>query len=647
MAKLKVLYHVPLHVVGGAELQLKYILGSADVEPIITYQFDEVRPFIASLGALSTRQVKTYHQLACAINEFKPDVVQFFHSGMMYLALKACRKTFKTIEVVHNRHHFPGDATTYPKDMTDFVVFVSEDARDNFFKTQPMMPHSVVLNGVDTSRFHPGIRERYRANSIPVFGFHGRLESGVSKGIVQLFDLFKGRKDAKLQLVGQDLGGWEKIAAEFPNITVLPHVEEPEKYLAKWDVFISRSPMEGFGMSIAEALQAKVPSIVYNCGGIVRHLKDGQGVRIAQSDSEMKAFVNKACMGPAMLEISNADYNFSSEKMARLYDKLYRMLVADEINLRKLDLPTVSVQDAGKPVMSLSTCPTDWAGVRKSLSSFSDAYCGIDQVVENAKRLKPHKVIFAGMHPAWKVLVYGVRPHCKQIEVSLQGMPMLHDFHIANLDALKTTEELWSLKAIDRVTTPNAEWARVLATMGLPAEYQPNRLADPGVREQRTDGLHIGIFGSNQPWKNMTTQVLGAHVFSSRWPQEATTIHTQLNLGIPTFRKMGVNVHEYGRMDEKMFLGLAGSMNINMAVNLTDTFGYFCVESFLMGVPCLFSPMTAAMHDAPPELRASCVVTNVHSPEAIANGLERIQSSYDRIRDIGRSFCLQFVEGKA
>src|SRR4051812_30122387 len=266
---MKVLFHIPFPAVGGADTQIQYLIRylSPGIAPVVTFEYPEVEAFVKNLPRVTAYRVHSPTNLSKIIDQIRPDIVQFYHSQTMYGALKKARHKPKTCEVIHNRMAFGGDGTSYPKDFTDVVVCVSPDAEKYFKSKMPNALTKVIPNGVDISIFHlPGPKKK---RAILRGGFTGRLEAGWGKGIPELIELMRDQP-VEFELVGVDHGGYRKKIkdAGITNIKVRDYTPDAVRYYHDWDFFVSYSPSEGFGLSIAEALACGLPSLVFDCGGV-------------------------------------------------------------------------------------------------------------------------------------------------------------------------------------------------------------------------------------------------------------------------------------------------------------------------------------------------------------------------------------------
>jgi glycosyltransferase involved in cell wall biosynthesis len=155
----------------------------------------------------------------------------------------------------------------------------------------------------------------------------------------------------------------------------------------------------------------------------------------------------------------------------------------------------------------------------------------------------------------------------------------------------------------------------------------------PVPKITKLPGLHIGIFSTGLPWKNIDTQIIAAaatpglamlHVQNLRHPE------------LPNQLGIAYKVHPY-YTDRREFYKLAASMRINLAVTLTECFGYFALESFVIGVPALVGTTTPSFRHAQGILK-KCIVSYIDDPAAISDAIVDVMDNYDEILDAGRAF---------
>lgn len=176
----------------------------------------------------------------------------------------------------------------------DHIVAVSAAVKERALaRGVPAKRVTVLPNGVDTARFHPGvfgrgIRERYRLGGKSVIGFVGSLKPW--HGLEFLLDAFAGiaaaRPDAALMIVGDGPGMADlqaRVAHEDLHGRVIlaghvPHAEIPG-YLAAMDLTVAPyTAQDGFYFSplkIVESLAAGRPVVAPELGQIADLIRDG------------------------------------------------------------------------------------------------------------------------------------------------------------------------------------------------------------------------------------------------------------------------------------------------------------------------------------------------------------------------------------
>lgn len=228
------------------------------------------------------------------IHSFLPQLVSF---------LTATRKS-KKIRTIHNNYpyFFATDIRSRLKRFTEglLVRFSNSDLISVSDDTLRSLPWRLskknisisIENGIGTRQTEAHTQtetyiERPQGFLIAVVG---RLER--QKGFDVLIDalallqtkLAANRTPIHLWIIGE--GSCRKNleqqakALNLQNVKFIGYQSEPEKYLAKADLFVLPSRFEGFGLAAAEAMFLGLPVILTNFGGLASRLQHGQEAHI-------------------------------------------------------------------------------------------------------------------------------------------------------------------------------------------------------------------------------------------------------------------------------------------------------------------------------------------------------------------------------
>lgn len=624
---MKVLFHIPFPAVGGAETQIQYLFRylSPGIQPVVTYEYPEVEAFARALPRATCYRVYSPANLAKVIDQCRPDIIQFYHSLTMYGALKKARHKPKTCEVVHNRMGFGGDSTSYGKDQTDVVVCVSPDAEKYFKGRMPSSLTRVIPNGVDTSVFKPS-PERPR-RGIPRGGFTGRLEAGWGKGIPDLISLMRDQP-VEFELVGTDYGGYRKKLKDekIHNIKVCDYTPNIADYYRTWDFFVSYSPSEGFGLSIAEALASGLPSLIFNCGGICHYIENGKHALIANSDEEMRALLPKLLEKP---DLSPLDLDLSAEKMTRSYEELWVDLMLGRIKKSEtLGRPAVR----GRPALSdavLGVTIPDWWGVRRALEGICTHFSSPQDAVRTIRTLRPRVVVFGCYQFHWESVLNAARSEGCRTVLTWHASYILNEFNHVNREWMFHGLKAAAAGFFDFVATPHEGLAKTWTHYGIDTDFLPNIITAEIRPVPKLEGFHAGIWGSGQPWKNMDAQVIGADMAGAE-------VHIQTIQHGQSLETLSIVPKRHPRISsDEAYYRLVGSMTVNLCMSLSEVYSYLTAESLLMGVPILTTPITPVLKDAPAILKA-CVNPHYEDPHEIGNALRCILEDHEAISLAGQ-----------
>lgn len=624
---MNIIYHIGCGITGGAETQALYLANSLpeNVTPIITYEYPQIEPFI-----FKNFKTKHVHRIfsptifAKKVKEEKVDIIQYYHCPTMYNYLgKVDIGNVKVVEVAHNRTSFATDCSTYPKDRTDVLVCVSQSAKDHYIsKCGENVPMTVIPNGLNTDIFKPPLVPRI-PGPVLTGGFCGRFEAGNGKGVQMLIEIISNLP-VNFELVGYDFGNHRSKLRNSRNIKFYQHTNDIVSFYHRWDFFVSCSPAEGFGLAIAEALACGLPCVILDCGGICNYLTHRKHAYIAKNAEDVARGIREVLAGARYEPLS---IDFSAHKMSSMYVDLYD-------NLLKKEKRTYTINP--DPVQSeyvLGVVPNGWYGIRQALERKCDSVCDPAQLLENLRKTNPTQVVFGGFLADW-VSYLKILKKMKNVYVTItwHGTALIGDFDEVNRNGLVAAIGALKEDLADCISTPHEGMARTFNLLyKVKAVYEPNKvelITRPNV--PKLDGFHIGIFGTGLSWKNTNTQILGA----AMTPGLGLT-HLQ-NLRHPELMKqlrIPYKIHPYYSNREEFFR-LAAQMTINLAVTTTEAYGYFPLESIMLGVPAIVSSTTPSFRGAE-GYAERCIVNWIDDPSAISDAIQSVMEHYDEVLEDG------------
>jgi glycosyltransferase involved in cell wall biosynthesis len=250
------------------------------------------------------------------IVEINPDVIQVYKSLFFFQVIELSSLTSKKLLIFHS--NLPGDNFFLVKE-ADHVVCVSKSVERLIGATIPAKIMTVIENGIEIFEV-----KKNQYQSIPRFVHVGRNDEA-EKNLSELITFWKNRSsflNGELHLFG--------FESEKNEGDIFYHAYDDKKnILSSASFLLSSSQNEGFGMSIAEALMAKVPVIARPCGGITDYLRKDVEIFFYSNFPEFDLLLKKIEQGFFDLKsVSNNGYrkvvdSFSINKMASKYLKLY------------------------------------------------------------------------------------------------------------------------------------------------------------------------------------------------------------------------------------------------------------------------------------------------------------------------------------
>jgi glycosyltransferase involved in cell wall biosynthesis len=222
-------------------------------------------------------------------------------------------------------------------DVADSVVCVSRFTQKNLEDIFGYTGSPVIYNGVDTSVFRP-MEQDTGITNIPgnktVLFFAGNLSR--RKGADLLPAIMKQLGDDYVLLVasGQQAGSLGNLK----NIVCIGHPDLAGLVTAynRCDIFLSASRLEGFGLSVAEAMACGKPVVATNGSSLPELVVDGKGGFLCRID-DVPDFSNKIRHLAADEDLrrdmgafnrKRAEEKFTLERMTAEYLRLYRCLLS-------------------------------------------------------------------------------------------------------------------------------------------------------------------------------------------------------------------------------------------------------------------------------------------------------------------------------
>jgi glycosyltransferase involved in cell wall biosynthesis len=193
----------------------------------------------------------------------------------------------------------------------DHIIAVSAAVREHVLsRGAPVERVTVLPNGVDTARFHPGIdglpvRERHELVGRPVIGFIGSLKPwhGLDFLVDGFGDIVAHRPDTVLLVVGEGPGlaglrtrvAYDRLERHVILTGRVPHADIPG-YLAAMDVTVAPyTAQDGFYFSplkVVESLATGRPVVAPQLGQLTDLLQDGV-TGLLYLPGDRKAFVQQ------------------------------------------------------------------------------------------------------------------------------------------------------------------------------------------------------------------------------------------------------------------------------------------------------------------------------------------------------------------
>lgn len=193
------------------------------------------------------------------------------------------------------------------------IIVNSKLSKNGILKFYPVPEEriKVIYNGVDTERFNPINKEKYRTETrkrhnisdddfMILYVGSGFKRKGVSyliEAVSRLGNDSINKNRIKLLIVGKDkLWPYKRLAAKFDidkNIIFVDYAGETEKYYAASDIFALPTFFDPFANVTLEAMASGVPVITTKKNGASEIIEDGKDGFIINTPLEIDALTEK------------------------------------------------------------------------------------------------------------------------------------------------------------------------------------------------------------------------------------------------------------------------------------------------------------------------------------------------------------------
>ncbi len=279
--------------------------------------------------------------LVNVIDKHATNVVHCHTLGSHVLAVRAATKArLPVIRTEHAIGHYldltASPFTRWAARRTDRIVCISDFVRRAVIRAEPLIsPRTMrIHNGVDTKYFAP---REVVASQQPRFVVVARLEK-VKKVDFAIASMVHA-KIAQLDIVGEGsqrsaLEGLTKALGLEGRVRFVGYQRDPRPFIADADALLSPSPVEGFGLSVIEAMAMGRPVIAVAGSAVDAIIEDGVTGFLVGSSSprtfgQTLAHLDRVelrKMGMAAREAVLSQ--FSCERTVESYISLYEELAA-------------------------------------------------------------------------------------------------------------------------------------------------------------------------------------------------------------------------------------------------------------------------------------------------------------------------------
>lgn len=233
------------------------------------------------------------------------------------------------------------------------IIVNSKLSKNGILKYYPVPEEriKVIYNGVDTVRFNPINKEKYKTeirkkhnlsdNDFMILyvgsGFKRKGVSYLIEAVARLGNDSINKNRIRLLIVGKDnLWPYKRLAAGFgidKNIIFVDYASETERYYAASDIFVLPTFFDPFANVTLEAMASGIPVITTKKNGASEIIEDGKDGFVINTPLEIDALTEKirALLNPelrkeagdkARKKAMNLTWDRMTEETLKVYDEI-------------------------------------------------------------------------------------------------------------------------------------------------------------------------------------------------------------------------------------------------------------------------------------------------------------------------------------
>jgi glycosyltransferase involved in cell wall biosynthesis len=290
----------------------------------------------------------------------------------------------------------------------------------------------------------------------------------------------------------------------------------------------------------------------------------------------------------------------------------------------------------------LQVCHPDWRGVRAATYGFedpvvetADASESALRIVDGARETGIETIVVQGFPPGSADLLLAATRAGLRTRCVLHSSPAQHGAERGEAFVAEQVLSLAGEGVIGQIGFVKEGLAEMFAALGYESRWVPNRM--PKLSEIKTTELagqrpHIGVLAESFWRKNVVTQLGAVAIIGG-------TGHVMHRPEVDYLSSLPLV--EHGTLPWEDFVGLLGSMDLNLYSTLSECHPLTPMESYLAGVPCLFSRTSALFADDPRLLEIS-TLAEADNPAAIARAATRLLENRSEVVPLAQAWMVRF-----